>query len=113
MPYHSQQKKKGRCVCRAKLFPIVLHLILAELELVTGGRAIATFLPDSCFFCIYNQALFTRQVLPVFFPKMKSFASFQRQLNLYDSERVGGGIRDAYRQKLFVRDHPVMSCPAV
>ena len=99
MPSHSQQKKKDRCVCRVGLFPLLLHSTLTELELVTGGRAIATFLPDGCSFCIYNQALFTRQVLPVFFPRMKSYASFQQQLDLYDFERVCWGIRDAYHQK--------------
>jgi hypothetical protein len=89
-------------------FPMVLHRALADLELAEGGAEIATFLPDGKSFLIRNQFLFENRVLPVFFPKMKSFASFQRQLNLYDFKRVGGaGVnRGAYHHALFVRDNP-------
>ena len=91
---------------------MVLHRALAELELIDGGKSIATFLPAGRSFYIKNQALFAAHVLPVFFPKMKGFASFQRQLNLYDFRRVGGvGLdRGAYRHELFARDYPAMSC---
>jgi hypothetical protein len=93
-------------------FPMVLHRVLAELELIGGNTNIAAFLPEGLSFQIKNQSLFEQQVLPVFFPRMKSFASFQRQLNLYDFRRIGGlGLdRGAYRHELFVRDYPGISC---
>ena len=111
LPLSTDQESRIPLVGGPELFPMVLHRALAELELVAGGRTIATFLPDGRSFCIKNQALFTQKVLPLFFPKMKGFASFQRQLNLYDFVRVGGaGVdRGAYYHKLFVRDHPAMS----
>lgn len=88
-------------------FPLVLHRALAELE-ITGQIAIASFLPDGKSFHIRSQREFEKTILPIFFPKMKSFASFQRQLNLYDFKRIGGsGIdRGAYEHELFVRDAP-------
>ena len=111
LPFSAEEESRIPLLGRLELFPMVLHRALAELELVEGGRTIATFLPDGRSFCIKNQARFAKQILPVFFPKMKGFSSFQRQLNLYDFERVGGAgaNREAYRHKLFVRDQPAMS----
>jgi len=96
----------------AESFPMVLHRALKELECVFGGRTVATFLPDGRSFQIKDQARFAKQVLPVFFPKMKGFPSFQRQLNLYDFERVAsaGPGRRAYRHDYFVREYPALSC---
>ena len=93
-------------------FPMVLHRTLVELGLIPDGRHIATFLSDGRSFRINNQALFEQMILPTFFPNMKDFSSFRRQLNLYDFRRVAGAgpDRGAYRHKLFVRDHPAMSC---
>ena len=111
LPFSIEEESQIPLIGGPELFPMVLHRALAELELVEGGRTIATFLPDGRSFCIKNQARFAKQILPVFFPKMKGFSSFQRQLNLYDFERVGGAgaNRGAYRHKLFVRDQPAMS----
>jgi hypothetical protein len=93
-------------------FPMVLHRVLKELECVFGGRTIATFLPDGRSFQIKDRTRFAKQVLPVFFPKMKGFTSFQRQLNLYNFECVVSGEpgRRVYRHEFFVRDDPAMSC---
>mmetsp|Transcript_1826 Transcript_1826/g.2842 ORF Transcript_1826/g.2842 Transcript_1826/m.2842 type:complete len:213 (-) Transcript_1826:284-922(-) len=93
-------------------FPMVLHRALAQLELIEGGTSVATFMPDGKSFQVRNQFLLEKQVLPFFFPKMKGFPSFQRQLNLYDFKRIGGaGIdRGAYHHELFVRDRPQLSC---
>ena len=111
VPLSKEEERLIPLVGGPESFPMVLHRILAELELLGGGRNIATFLPDGLSFYIKNQARFTKEVLPVFFPKMKSFASFQRQLNLYDFRRVGGAGQDrgAYRHELFVRDYPANS----
>ena len=111
LPFSTEEESRIPHVTGPESFPMVLHRALAELELVEGGRAIATFLPDGLSFCVKDQVLFAKQVLPLFFPKMRSFASFQRQLNLYDFERVGwaGLGRGTYRHKLFVRDYPAIS----
>ena len=111
LPFSKEEEGQIPLVGGPESFPMVLHRALAELELVGGGRNIATFLPDGRSFYIKNQALFASKILPAFFPKMKSFASFQRQLNLYDFRRVGGAgpDRGAYRHQLFVRDYPAMS----
>jgi hypothetical protein len=92
-------------------FPMVLQRLLANLELIPSGTNIISFLPDGLSFVVKNQHLFSKQVLPIYFPKMKSFASFQRQLNLYDFKRVGrlGSDQGAYRHKSFLRDNPSLS----
>lgn len=92
-------------------FPMILQRLLANLELVPGGTNIISFLPDGLSFVVKNQHVFSKEVLPIYFPKMKSFASFQRQLNLYDFKRVGGVGSDqgAYRHKSFLRDNPSLS----
>ncbi|KAI2493730.1 DNA binding protein [Fragilaria crotonensis] len=89
-------------------FPIILHRALQELDRLPGGSDAAAFHPDGRSFFITDQQKFADLVLPVFFPKMKGFASFQRQLNLYDFRRVGGmgPDRGSYRHGLFHRDFP-------
>lgn len=91
-------------------FPMVLHRVLAELELVPGGLEIATFMPDGKSFQISNHIFFEEEVLPVFFPRMAGYASFQRQLNLYSFKRdVGGNQGAVYRHVLFIRELPALS----
>ncbi|KAI2493735.1 DNA binding protein [Fragilaria crotonensis] len=89
-------------------FPIILHRALHELDRLPGGSDVAAFLPDGRSFCIRDHQEFADLVLPVFFPKMKGYASFQRQLNLYDFKRVGGmgPDRGCYQHSLFHRDYP-------
>jgi hypothetical protein len=84
---------------------------LTDLEHVGGGTGIATFLPEGTSFQIGNQFLFERDVLPVLFPKMRCFASLQRQLNLYDFKRIGGAGADrgSYCHPLFVRNNPTLA----
>jgi hypothetical protein len=95
---------------RSQTFPMILHAALLELE-QTESANVASFLPDGKSFQVKSQFWFEKSVLPAFFPKMKGFASFQRQLNLYDFERVGGGGTDrgAYQHALFVRDSPSLT----
>ncbi|KAI2493672.1 DNA binding protein [Fragilaria crotonensis] len=90
---------------------MVLHRALAELEFNGRHADIAEFLPDGRTFQIKNQTFFEETILPTFFPKMKCFASFQRQLNLYNFKRVGGKgfARGLYRHELFIRDNPALS----
>ena len=95
-------------VNQKRSFPMILHKALQELDRRPGGSDVAAFLPDGRSFCIKDQQKFADLVLPVFFPKMKGFASLQRQLNLYDFKRVGGmgPDRGCYRHGLFHRDFP-------
>jgi hypothetical protein len=89
-------------------FPLILHRALAELQRSPNGSDIACFLPDGKSFAVRNQFLLVTKVLPLFFPNMRSFSSFQRQLNFYDFKRIGGaGIdRGSYAHELFLRDFP-------
>jgi hypothetical protein len=98
---HSQQET----------FPMKLHRLLADLEQMDGGSKIAYFLPDGESFMIKDTLKFEQHTLPTYFPRMKQFASFQRQLNLYDFKRAtGSGFgKGAYRHKLFVRAFPELS----
>jgi hypothetical protein len=95
-------------------FPMILHLALTQLELTTTGTVTACFLPDGKSFQIRNQFLFEKHILPRFFPKMKSYASFQRQLNLYNFVRIRkkAGTADcaSYQHNAFLRDFPALSC---
>jgi len=111
-PFTKEEEGRIPRVSGPESFPMVLHRAIAELELIRGGMDIAAFLPDGRSFHIKNKASFESKVLPVFFPKMKNFASFQRQLNLYDFRRVGGARPDrgAYHHKQFLRDYPARSC---
>lgn len=88
-----------------QIFPVVLHRALTELERVPQGPEIAAFSLDGKSFQIKSQHLFEQQVLPVFFPKMKLFGSFQRQLNLYNFQRSNRGCEDGsfYHHELFER----------
>jgi hypothetical protein len=96
---------------RQEKFPVILHQALLELERV-GDTSTAYFLPDGKSFAIRNLYLFEERVLRIFFPKMKGFASFQRQLNLYDFKRIrgAGADRGSYCHELFHRDRPSKAC---
>lgn len=103
----AQLRKRG-----AESFPVILHRALVKLDLITtGGDKIASFLPDGKSFQIWNQQLFEKKIIPIYFPKMTSFASFQRQLNLYDFQRTGGTSlhRGNYRHHMFDRASPELA----
>eukprot|EP00546_Thalassionema_frauenfeldii_P019703 CAMPEP_0178906982 /NCGR_PEP_ID=MMETSP0786-20121207/7118_1 /TAXON_ID=186022 /ORGANISM="Thalassionema frauenfeldii, Strain CCMP 1798" /LENGTH=393 /DNA_ID=CAMNT_0020578731 /DNA_START=234 /DNA_END=1415 /DNA_ORIENTATION=- len=88
-------------------FPTKLLRALKGLE-ESGGTDIASFLPDGRNFIIKDTTRFEKEVMARHFPRMKHFASFQRQLNLYDFERrtQPGFERGIYHHKLFNRDFP-------
>merc|ERR1712176_617291 len=72
---------------RSESFPMTLHRLLADLESV-GASHIATFVSQGEAFLIKNPKLFEERIIPDYFPRMGSFGSFQRQLNLYDFKRI-------------------------
>ncbi|KAI2490752.1 DNA binding protein [Fragilaria crotonensis] len=110
-PFSQHEEDQIPVIGGSETFPMVLHRALAELEFNGRHADIAEFLPDGRTFQIKNQTFFEETILPTFFPKMKCFASFQRQLNLYNFKRVGGKgfARGLYRHELFIRDNPALS----
>lgn len=82
-------------------FPMKLHQMLSDLER-QGCSDIASFLPHGKAFAIHKPREFVRHVMPKYF-RMSRFSSFQRQLNLYDFQRITEGVdRGAYRHSMFV-----------
>lgn len=86
-------------------FPMILHHALMALENTPGGESIAAFLPDGLSFRIQNREKFEEQVLAAFFPRMKGYSSFQRQLNLYGFKRCMDG---RYWHERFARHDPAL-----
>ena len=84
-------------------FPMVLHRALLSLENNPGGETVAAFLPDGLSFRIQNRTEFEKKCMRTFFPRMKGYASFQRQLNLYGFRRCMDG---RYWHECFARHDP-------
>jgi len=106
---NSIRQHKRRRASGKETFPMKLHRLLLDLEHVDDGSSIATFLPDGSAFVIKDTCNFEKTVLKMYFPRMKNFSSFHRQLNLYDFERLGsfapvGQAKGAYSHTLFHRD---------
>ncbi len=97
------EKRKGR----TGTFPRKLHMMLSELEKQNGGTEIASFLPHGRAFAIHDPKEFVKSVMPKYF-RMSRFSSFQRQLNLYEFQRVTEGPdKGSYYHELFVKGRPV------
>jgi hypothetical protein len=104
-PTPAEMKRKGR----SGSFPQKLHQILQELERQEGGREIASFLPHGKAFAIHKPRDFVKTIMPKYF-RMSRFSSFQRQLNLYDFQRITEGRgKGAYYHDLFVKDKPMLA----
>jgi hypothetical protein len=84
------------------IFPVKLHRILLKLDQDRGGRDIAHFVPNGKAFVILNPHRFESEVMKEYFPRMSSYASFQKQLNLYDFRRS----EKAYYHPSFLREFP-------
>jgi hypothetical protein len=99
------RKRKGR----TGTFPQKLHTMLSDLERQDGGSSIASFLPHGRAFAIHKPREFVKHVMPKYF-RMSRFSSFQRQLNLYDFQRITDGHdKGAYYHELFVQSRPILS----
>jgi HSF-type DNA-binding len=89
------------------LFPVKLHRLVQALEQGRRGVNIAHFLPNGKAFVILDSHRFKTEVMTEYFPRMSSYASFQRQLNLYDFRQVHYGSSDkAYYHPSFLRNVP-------
>lgn len=92
---------------RSESFPVTLFRILVDLEVTGAAAQVAHFVAGGEAFLIKNAKIFEDKIIPKYFPRMGSFGSFQRQLNLYDFKRISQGPhRGAYNHPLFRR-----SCP--
>jgi HSF-type DNA-binding len=62
--------------------------------------------PDGTEFIIYNTNEFSEKVIPLYF-KHSNFASFIRQLNMYDFHKLrSGGNEHIYKHPLFIKNRP-------
>jgi HSF-type DNA-binding len=92
---------------RFETFPIKLHRLLVELDRVPRLEGIVQFLPEGNAFEILDLARFKDVMMKRYFPRMKSFASFQRQLNNYCFRRLlNFPDRVIYHHPNFHRDYP-------
>ena len=101
----AERRRKGR----TGTFPQKLHQMLSDLEREEGGIEIASFLPHGRAFAIHKPRDFVKHVMPKYF-RMSRFSSFQRQLNLYDFQRITEGPdKGSYYHELFVQGRPILS----
>jgi hypothetical protein len=80
----------GTAFIGTEIFPAVLHSMLDEVE-EKGYSHIVSWQPHGRCFVVHNREEFVRLIMPVYF-RMSKFASFQRQLNLYDYKRITAGL---------------------
>jgi HSF-type DNA-binding len=96
------EKRKGR----TGTFPQKLYQMLQDLEKLEGGTDIAAFLPHGRAFAIHDPKEFVKSVMPKYF-RMSRFSSFQRQLNLYEFNRITDGPnKGSYYHELFMNGRP-------
>lgn len=112
IPANSNEKNDTRKPARRKgrvgKFPQKLHRLLNDL-MQRGRTDIASFLPHGRAFAIHNSSEFAKEVMPQYF-RMSRFSSFQRQLNLYDFQRIAEGPnKGSYYHEFFVQGQPDIS----
>lgn len=89
-------------------FPIKLQIVLKVIEKL-NHQHIISWLPHGRSFMIHRPREFEEDIMGKFFKQTK-LTSFQRQLNLYDFQRITHG-RDAgsYYHELFLRGKPLLA----
>ena len=68
---------------RTNRFPGRLHDVLEDALSDPALAKVISWEPSGTAFKIHDQTSFVAKVIPRYFPKMKSYKSFRRQLNLY------------------------------
>ena len=101
--------KQNNLICRKKekssetlRFPELLKTILDEEQ----HSSIMSWQNNGRAFAIHDQSLFEAIVMPLHF-KTSKWKSFQKQLNVYDFQKVTGQRR-VYNHQYFVKDEPVL-----
>lgn len=105
----NQRRPSGKVI-----FPVKLHQLLLDLEYDKEASGIAMFLDDGLAFTITSASKFEDVVLAKYFPRMNSFRSFHRQLNLYEFKRLGKSVfagkgEYIYCHPLFRKDKPELA----
>jgi hypothetical protein len=84
-----ERMENGTTFIGTEIFPAVLHSMLDEVE-EKGYSHIVSWQPHGRCFVVHNRKEFVQFIMPAYF-RMSKFASFQRQLNLYDYKRITAG----------------------
>lgn len=101
-PAHAPPIRRRNAPGRRKIFPIVLHELLSDVEM-TGQTDIISWQPHGRCFIVHDTDAFVQQFLPRYFNQNK-WSSFQRQLKLYSFERITAGRdRGGYYHPNFVK----------
>ena len=75
-------------------FPVILYDILEKANTDTNFSKIVSWHPDGIRFRVHDRAAFETLIQPVHFPTQSDFASFRRQLNLYDYKRISKDLKE-------------------
>ena len=75
-------------------FPVILYDILEKASTDTNISKIVSWHPDGIRFRVHDRAAFETLIQPVHFPTQSDFASFRRQLNLYDYKRISKDLKE-------------------
>lgn len=75
-------------------FPVILYDILEKANTDTNISKIVSWHPDGIRFRVHDRAAFETLIQPVHFPTQSDFASFRRQLNLYDYKRISKDLKE-------------------
>lgn len=91
-------------------FPMKLHRILDQAE-KEGYVHIISWQPHGRAFAIRDAALFSRIIMPKYFPTSKKFSSIQRQFNIYGFEKLTrvGPDKGSYYHEAFLRGRPELT----
>ncbi|GFH58387.1 hypothetical protein CTEN210_14863 [Chaetoceros tenuissimus] len=75
-------------------FPVILYDILENASTDPNIAKIVSWHPDGNRFRVHDRAAFETLIQPVHFPTQSDFASFRRQLNLYDYKRISKDLKE-------------------
>jgi HSF-type DNA-binding len=90
-----------------KKFPIQLHQMLEAIDGTEHSR-IVHWLPHGRAFAVLDKKRLESDLLPAYFPQQSSYASFQRQLNIYGFWRLTRD-GDGYYHEFFLRTRSTMA----
>lgn len=83
-------------------FPTVLFYMLLDLDQAEDNKAISWSEHGRCV-VVHDKHLFAKTYLPLWF-QMRSYCSFQRQLNMYGFKRIADGAdKGGYYHGMFLR----------
>lgn len=84
-------------------FPVKLQQVLDDAE-TKGLQHIISWNREGTAFKVHDWKAFERFLMPIYFASQKKYKSFQRQLNLYEFERIGiDKEKGFYRHHYFVQ----------